>query len=197
VAVGEQYLRFRCSQCGRCCKDPLLPLTDQDVRHLVERTGDLCQDLVFWASSRDIELDEPEWYVTLRQGRRVMVLRHRRGACRYLSRGGGCSAYLHRPLGCRVFPFDPTFDAGGRLKRLQLIQAAACPRAMDGSNDLRALRRLHHRYESAITAYLERVAEWNRRQRQRRRQGKAAETGPAFLGYLGLLATARTLAAVR
>jgi len=158
----------------------------------MERTGDQCQDMVLWASSADIELDEPEWYVRLRQGRRVMVLRHQRGACRYLRQDGGCGAYLHRPLGCRVFPFDPTFDQRGRLKRLDLIQAAACPREMDGRNGVRALRQLHQRYESAIAAYLERVAEWNQRQRQRRRQGKAAETGPAFLGYLGLLPSCRS-----
>jgi hypothetical protein len=64
---------------------------------------------------------------------------------------------------------------------------------MNGENDPASLRQLYQQYESAIEAYLERVTEWNRRQRQRRRQGKAAETGPAFLGYLGLLSPRRGL----
>jgi Fe-S-cluster containining protein len=187
VTTGDKYLKFRCSQCGRCCRDPLLPLTDHDIRRFLETTGDRTEDLVRWASSRDIALDEPEWYVTIRQGKRVMVLRHQRGGCRYLGRDRRCTAYQHRPLGCRVFPFDPTFGSSGELRRLTLIRATDCPRALDGQNDLATLRELHRRYEDATERYLERVAEWNRQQRRRRRAGRAAQTGREFLAYLGLL----------
>ena len=187
MAIGDKYLKFRCSQCGRCCRDPLLPLTDHDVRRFLETTGDRTEDLVRWASSREIALDEPEWYVMLRQGRRVMVLRHQRGGCRYLGRDRRCTAYQHRPLGCRVFPFDPTFGSGGELRRLTLIRATDCPRALDGRNDLATLRELYQSYEDATERYLERVAEWNRQQRRRRRTGRAAQTGREFLAYLGLL----------
>jgi Fe-S-cluster containining protein len=187
VAIGDKYLKFRCSQCGRCCRDPLLPLTDHDVRRFLETTGDRTEDLVRWASSREIALEEPEWYVLLRQGKRVMVLRHQRGGCRYLGRDRRCTAYQHRPLGCRVFPFDPTFGARGELRRLVLIRATDCPRVLDGMNDLASLRELYRRYEHATEQYLERVAEWNRQQRRRRRAGRAAQTGREFLEYLGLL----------
>ncbi len=187
MTIGDKYLKFRCSQCGRCCRDPLLPLTDHDVRRFLETTGDRTEDLIRWASHRDIELNEPEWFVSIRQGKRVMVLRHQRGGCWYLGRDRRCTAYQHRPLGCRVFPFDPTFDTRGELRRLELIRATDCPRALDGSNDLASLRALHRMYEGATEAYLARVAEWNRHQRRRRRAGKAAQTGREFLVYLGLL----------
>jgi Fe-S-cluster containining protein len=184
---AHELLKFRCTGCGNCCKDPLLPLTDADVRRIVERTGDPASEVVRFIDRNAIDMDdEPESFARLRQGRRVMVLRHQAGGCRYLGEDDRCTIYGARPLGCRIFPFDPSFDRKGKLKRLKLIQATDCLYELDGHNDVDSIQALHQRYEAATHAYQERVAEWNRAQRARQRAGRRAQTSREFLGFLGL-----------
>ena len=66
--------------------------------------------------------DEPEAFASLRQGKRVMVLRHENGGCRYLGDDNRCTIYTSRPLGCRVYPFDPEFTSKGKLRRLKIVE---------------------------------------------------------------------------
>ncbi|MBM4361707.1 MAG: YkgJ family cysteine cluster protein [Deltaproteobacteria bacterium] len=184
---GERFLRFRCTGCGNCCREPLLPLTDGDVRRIMARTGDRATDLVRWVDRDGIELDdEPEAFVELRQGRRAMVLRHERGACRYLGPDSRCTIYEARPLGCRVYPFDPTFGRDGKLRRLRVVQATDCPYGLDGKNSVRDIREGDDAYQAAHHRYNERIAEWNRAQRARKRAGRSAGTARQFLKFLGL-----------
>jgi Fe-S-cluster containining protein len=184
---GSRYLSFRCTGCGNCCKDPLLPLTDGDVRRIARRTGDRPADLVKWVDRRGIEMDdEPEAFATVRQGKRVMVLGHRNGACRYLGADNRCTIYTSRPLGCRIYPFDPQFTAKGTLRRLTIVKATECPHEMDGKTDPDDLRDLDDSYQGAHERYNEKVAEWNRAQTTRKRAGKAAQTTGEFLAFLGL-----------
>jgi hypothetical protein len=59
--TGQKFLKFRCTGCGNCCKDPLLPLTDQDVVRITQRTGDDPRDFVRWVDRDGIDMDdEPE-----------------------------------------------------------------------------------------------------------------------------------------
>jgi Fe-S-cluster containining protein len=167
-----------------------LPLTHHDLRRIVEHTGDSPEAIVRWVDRWGIDMDdEPEGFVILRQGRRVMVLRHERGGCRYLDAENRCSIYADRPLGCRIYPFDPTFfqkgPREGKLRRLKLIHSAECPYELDGSNDVDRLRRLHERYEGALSDYHEVIAEWNSAQRRRKRSGRAAQTAREYFEFLG------------
>jgi Fe-S-cluster containining protein len=187
VPGREDILKFRCTGCGNCCKEPLLPLTDADVVRISQRTGDSPVDFVRFVDREAIDLDEPEAFALLRQGKRVMILRHQRGGCRYLGSDLRCTIYGARPLGCRIFPFDPRFDRSGKLRRLRLIDAADCKYELDGENDLDQMRGLHQRYEAATRAYQLKIADWNRLQLKRRREGKALQTARQFLTYLGVL----------
>jgi len=130
--------------------------------------------------------DEPEAFVRLRQGKRVMILRHSHGGCRYLGKDGRCTIYTSRPLGCRVYPFDPDFTRKGKLRRLTLVKATPCPYELDGETKIPDLRALHERYSDAHDDYNDKVAEWNVRQERRIRQGGAAQTARAFFVFLGL-----------
>jgi Fe-S-cluster containining protein len=189
VASATDLLKFRCTGCGNCCKEPLLPLTDADVRRIVERTGDDAGDVVRFIDRNAIDMDdEPESFAELRQGRRVMILRHQNGGCRYLGDDDRCSIYNARPLGCRIFPFDPSYDRKGKLKRLKLIQATDCLYELDGGNDPDTIQKLHTRYEAATHAYQDKIAAWNRVQRARRRLGRRSQTSREFLAFLGLVA---------
>lgn len=188
MATGERFLKFRCTGCGNCCKDPILPLTDQDVVRIEQRTGVEAKAFVRWVDRNAIEMDdEPEAFVRLRQGKRVMVMRQGRGGCHFLGKDDRCTIYGSRPLGCRIFPFDPTYNDQGKLRRLKLIQATDCLYELDGNNDWNAVRELHERHDGATTRYHERIAEWNRAQASRVRQGKRAQTARDFLTFLGVL----------
>lgn len=188
MATGERWLKFRCTGCGNCCKDPLLPLTDKDVVRITQRTGDAPQDFITWVDRNGIDMDdEPEAFVRLRQGKRVMVMRHQGGGCRYLGKDDRCTIYGSRPLGCRIFPFDPSFGKQGKLRRLRLIQATDCQYELDGDNDPGAIQELHQRHEAATAAYQLRVAEWNKEQQRRTRAGRAAQTAREFLSFLGVV----------
>jgi Fe-S-cluster containining protein len=187
VNKPHRLLAFRCTGCGNCCKDPLLPLTDADVKRISQRTGESAEEFVRWVDKNGIEMDdEPEGFVSLRQGKRVMVLRHGRRGCRYLGEDNRCTIYTSRPLGCRIFPFDPVFKKDGKLRHLTLIQATDCKYELDGKNDVNEMRKLNDRYEAATEAYQDKIADWNKKQRSRKLSGRAPESARRFLEYLGL-----------
>ena len=187
MATGEKFFKFRCTGCGNCCKDPLLPLTDQDVLRITQRTGEDPRDFVRWEDRHGIDMDdEPEAFVRLRQGKRVMVMRQGRGGCHYLGSDNRCRIYSSRPLGCRVFPFDPSYTKQGNLRRLKLIDATDCQYELDGQNDPDAIQQLHQRHERATDAYHRKIATWNQEQARRVHQGRAAQTAPEFLSFLGV-----------
>jgi len=184
-----ELLKFRCTGCGNCCKEPLLPLTDEDLARLASHTGSDPMSLVKFITRDEIDMDhEPEGFAVLRQGRRVMVLKHVGGRCLYLGSDDRCSVYTERPLGCRVFPLDPTFSKSGKLVRLQLIQATNCLYELDGQNSVRTLQSLNQRYDSAMLRYRAKIADWNRLQRRRKRGGKNAQSARDFLAFLGVVA---------
>jgi Fe-S-cluster containining protein len=116
-----------------------------------------------------------------------MVMRQGRGGCHFLGADDRCTIYASRPLGCRIFPFDPTFGKDRKLRRLQLIQATDCQYELDGTNDADAMRELHQRHESTTARYQERIVLWNREQNRRKRQGRAAQTARDFLTFIGVL----------
>lgn len=186
--MSLDLLRFRCSGCGNCCKEPVLPLTNEDVRRLAAATGDEPADFVRFLPSSAIAMDhEPEAFLRLRQGRRVMTLRQSNGRCRYLTSEDRCSVHDARPLGCRVFPLDATFGKrDGRLRRLTLIQATTCEYELDGRQSVPRLRRLTADYEAANARWHLWIAEWNRRQASRARRGLAAQPARALFEFLGL-----------
>jgi Fe-S-cluster containining protein len=153
----------------------------------MEHTGDAPEDFVKWVDRDGIEMrDEPEAFVGLRQGKRVMVLRHQRGRCRYLGADDRCTIYASRPLGCRIFPFDPDFNRKGELRRLRLIQVTECPYTLEGKTRVPSLRALNRKYAEAQQSYHAKVAAFNRAQRARRRRGLGAHTAKEFLRFLGL-----------
>lgn len=187
MVPGEKFLKFRCTQCGNCCKDPLLPLTDSDIERITKHTGEETKDLVRWVDRNGIDMDdEPEAFVILKQGKRVMVLKHEGGGCRYLGSDDRCTIYGQRPLGCRIFPFDPSYNEKRQLRRLKLIQATDCKYELDGENDAEKIRVLHGKHEAATRSYQTKVAKWNELQLTRKRRGIQAQTAADFFAYLGI-----------
>lgn len=188
LKLDRSLLHFRCTQCGRCCREPLLPLTVSDAQRIFEHIGASPEKFVRWVGAREIDLaDQPEAFVELRPGRRVMVMRQGRSGCYFLGQDARCTIYQHRPLGCQVFPFDAEHNEAGKLVRLERILAAQCQSESGGRVRLAGIRVNQRRFEREVEHYHALVADWNRQQRARRRAGQLAESGRAFLRYLGLL----------
>lgn len=121
---------------------------------------------------------EPESFVELREGRRLMVLAQRDGACALLGVDDGCTAYAARPRDCRAFPFD--FEAvPGARRRLTLLPLESCEYAEDGQNDAAQLAHEDAERWRELREYQRWVAAWNRgvwhRKRLHKRVGCAAE----------------------
>jgi Fe-S-cluster containining protein len=160
-------------------------VTALDVMRLANATGLSARELVSWLSPDAVDMTgEPESFVELREGRRLMVLAHRDDACLLLGDGDRCRAYAARPRDCRTFPFDFERHAGSDARHLKLLPLVGCDHAADGQNDVAELRSEDALRWRELEAYQALVARWNRRVFHRRRLGKPhAGSVDAFLDF--------------
>lgn len=187
MSIDRSLLKFHCTGCGNCCREPLLPLTDWDLRRLVEQTRRPPREIVRWVSAQQIDLDdEPQAFVRLRAGKRVMTLRHGRSGCIFLDPNQRCTVYGSRPLGCRVFPFDSKFDRSGKIRRLELIHATDCPYELTGKHSISTIRSQQLEFLDEVDAYQAKIAAFNALQRGRGQRGRPLMTGRDFFRFLGL-----------
>lgn len=136
---------------------------------------------------------EPETFVVLPEGRRLLVLRHRDGAC-LLLHDRLCSVHSARPRSCQLYPWDVTLGRRGGVRRLQLLaEHAPCEATFDGRVSAQALAELKRWERSEITAYVRLVSAWNRVQARRKRLGKPLHGGEE---YVARLLTADRLTAI-
>lgn len=182
---GQKYLGFRCTECGNCCSDTFVPITDLDVRRLMDGTGMKAEDIVTFFAPDDFE-DKGEGlsFANLDGGRFTLGLQKRhdkangRDACKFF-RDNRCSVYEHRPVTCRVWPFTLSFDATGRrVTRLSINPALPCPYELDGKNSLAQLTSNWNWDDKQDVHWSAKVAEWNRTHTKGSRR--------EFLEFLGL-----------
>ncbi len=123
---------------------------------------------------------EPESFVELREGRRLMVLAQRDRACALLSADDECEAYAARPRDCRAFPFD--FEGPkSSARRLTLLPLDDCDYAEDGHNDAEQLERDDSERWRELCDYQRWVATWNRGVWHRKRLHKSVGGAEDFL----------------
>jgi Fe-S-cluster containining protein len=138
----------------------------------------------------DIDMSgEPDSFVELNIGRRLIVLRHDGNGCRFLRSSGDCSIYDVRPITCAAYPF--TVEREQERPYLRVLPDAPCDRVVafervKASNDeARALEAVK-RVERELSEYVHAVSEWNRQQRRRRLLRRMPRSLRDFLGHLGL-----------
>ena len=188
MASGLGHLRFRCTGCGNCCRDLRVPLTDADLRRLVDATGRAASQIVAWLPTHEVDLTgEPGSLVLLdhEAGHALMALAQREGACVFLGSDERCGAYAARPGNCRLYPFAASFGRRGGLRRLRLLAGTDCDYARDGHNDAHALRAADELRWAEHRSYLAQISHWNRLQRHRARLGRRLRGAPDFLAFLG------------
>ena len=143
---GEKFLKFRCTDCGNCCTDTIVPITHLDVKRMMLGTKLPATEIVeFYKASEFADEGEGLHFAELDMGRRVMGLKKRfdekeeRESCKfYLDQR--CTVYEHRPVTCRVWPFTLSMDSSGkRLTKMEINNALPCPFELDGKNDPKQL----------------------------------------------------------
>jgi Fe-S-cluster containining protein len=184
--MTEEPLNFRCTACGECCRKLRAAVTDRDVERLVRFTGRSAEDLIEWVAPDAVDMTgEPESFVELPEGRRLMALSQRDHHCLFLDGDGRCSVHPARPADCRQYPFDVVGEEPAREIRL-LPLADWCERKWDGENDRARVIAEDAARWSELSEYQERVSEWNRLARHRKRLRHRARTAREFLEFLGL-----------
>lgn len=184
-------LAFRCTGCGNCCRDLHVAITGADLARLIAATGRTAEELVAFLEPGEVDMSgEPDGFIELRAGRRLMVLRHENDACHLLDGDQRCSVYAARPRDCVAFPFEveplsPVFTAGeARIRRLELLKPERCEAAFDGSNDPGAIAANDSAREQELEAYRGAVAAFNRQVARRRRFGHRVPDARAFFDFL-------------
>lgn len=178
--------RFRCTECGDCCRRHRVPLTAADLFRLTDATGEPPAALIDWLAPADVDMTgEPESFVALRPGRRLPVLAFGGGACRFLEATGRCGVYDARPTACRTFPLELGAPEGDEpRRRLTVLDGAECPAEFDAEPDARGhIARLEER-QRELEEHVALVTAWNRRQRRLGLARRPAETAEAFLAHL-------------
>jgi Fe-S-cluster containining protein len=165
AADWEKLLKFRCTGCGNCCRGTYILITDSDLARLVEGTGRSANEIVHFVGEKDVAFDKRHpWWIRFEAGRRVMVLRWKRGACTFLDADNRCTAYEHRPLVCRIHPFNVTLtdeDRGG-IAKLALSRLVPCPHEWDGHESKRTLGALERQLWRESDIYIAKVRALNR-----------------------------------
>jgi Fe-S-cluster containining protein len=184
--MTEDPLSFRCTACGECCRKLRAAVTDRDLERLVTFTQKGAESLIEWLAPDAVDMTgEPESFVELAEGRRLMALKQRAGACVFLADDGRCSVHAARPADCRQYPFDVVGAEASREIRL-LPLADWCARETDGENARAEVFSADRARWSELAAYQARLATWNRLARHRRRLGHRPRTAREFLEFLGL-----------
>jgi Fe-S-cluster containining protein len=185
-ASENDALRFHCTACGNCCRALRVAVTTFDLARLCAHTGRPATELVEWLAPDTVDMTgEPQSFVELSEGRRLMVLRQRGGACHLLGPDQRCQAYSARPRDCRAYPFDFEPDESdipaARRLRLLPLDRSSCDYTQSGDNDPEALAAEDARRWSELARYQAIVARWNRRAHHRRRLHRAIGAASSFL----------------
>ena len=175
----KHLLNFRCTRCGNCCRDPIVLVTDEDVRRIIEGTDQAACDVVDFYKPSEIEWgeDQPGW-IRLKSGQRIMGLRRTESGCQYLGEDDLCTIYDYRPVTCRRYPFDLEFDENEDIELLSISQSTDCPYELDGYNPLGEIKAIAKWEAWEEEPYYAQVEAWNARK----------ETGgkKTFLKFIGL-----------
>lgn len=186
MAHGTRLFGFNCTACGHCCRHFRVPVTDADVRRLNAGIQPRpFAEWLEWMTPSEVDMTgEPETFVELPVGRRLLVLRHVENGCVFLQ-DNRCTLYASRPRSCRLYPWDVQLGRRGGVRRLKLIhQFEPCEATFDASVRPAHLAEQKWLERRELAAYVAKVMEWNRVQRRRQRLGKPLLTAEAFLAQI-------------
>lgn len=167
-------LRFGCNQCGECCRQVQVPLSQADLLRLMRRFGG--QPLSQWLQLHPIEKSHPE--AVMIEGKPVLLTLRTRlpeGGCRMLD-DNRCTIYQDRPMVCRTFPFARRGKDLRIAAEFELLVSLACDQVpFHGQKQVQAEMAICDR---DFARYRVLVRQWNQETSAR------PQSIEAFLAYL-------------
>jgi Fe-S-cluster containining protein len=159
---------MHCAQCGTCCCDPVIELTDSDIKRLVKHTGLPADRLIkLYAKSDFTAVNDTEDWINLSYGKRQLGLRKKKdGACLFLSEERQCTAYEARPMACRVFPID-VFLEDNKVTDFDLSDVVRdkfikCKQYPGKSNSYESFRLKAEQSGKETASFCRKIRQWNR-----------------------------------
>jgi Fe-S-cluster containining protein len=163
-----------------------VPVTGEDLRRLVVATGGAPADLVQWLAPAEVDMTgEPETFVRLPGGRRLMVLAWLAGGCAQL-RGDLCGVHQHRPVTCRAYPFHAELGKRDGVRRLKLLDVSECFHTWAQAVPQREVANVARAQSLELKRYARQVQVFNRLQQHRARLGKSLLGEDALFAQLGV-----------
>jgi len=109
----NKLLKAKCQGCGGCCTNSVVPVTHEDVKRIMKKTGQKVDDVVRLLDSSEIDYDhDSDAWIKFSYGKRSLALKKKNGHCQYLDDENRCMIYHYRPMTCRTFPHQVTMDEG-------------------------------------------------------------------------------------
>jgi len=160
----KEHISERCTGCGRCCRDTVVPITIFDLKRLVKATGRKAENIIKMYDEDEVEFeDDRDGWVRLSAGMRFMGLRKDNDRCLFLNAKNMCDVYPCRPQTCRTFPLQMEFNDNGRVEMICFIDGVACERVRGETQTFSHLRQVAQAEEDEDERYHQKVREWNRR----------------------------------
>lgn len=108
----KKYPRVACARCGKCCREPIVPITHKDLRKLMAATKKPASAIVRFCSEDEMEYDSGSgMWINFKSGRRAMVLKKSGDdRCMFQAADKSCVIYDARPMTCRTFPYSVYFE---------------------------------------------------------------------------------------
>ena len=176
----EHLLNFRCTCCGQCCREPIVLLTDDDVKRVMRHTGQPPKEIAAFYPPDEIDWDlSNQGWIQFSDGPRIMgLIRSDEEGCQYLQEDDRCGIYEHRPVTCRRYPFDVEYDHKENMTLLSISDSVECPYELDGRNTRAQIKALVDWEDEEEQPYFKLVDTWN---------AKPKPGSPAkFFAHLGL-----------
>ena len=175
----KDLLSFRCTLCGNCCREPIVLITDEDIRRIMHRTNQEVGEIAAFYKPSEIEWSksQPGW-IKFESGKKIMGLRRTENGCQYLGEDDRCTIYEGRPVTCRRYPFDVEMDENEDIELLSISDSVECPYELDGYNALGEIRALCVWEEEEENPYFKKIESWNKK------KGKGSKED--FFGHIGL-----------